>query len=460
LACLPANESRRVASSWLLSLSAAGASGAITALALGGFLLEHAAVPLFLLTAASLAVVFWNLSRGSRDLFSMDNVVALAMLPLMGLGAFAMLWLAPRREVHEEDVALALCYALAGLGAFIAGYHSRLAPGLAARLPLLPERVDEGRSRIAIVALLTLAAAGWLVFVWSFGGAAALISGLDWATRHSGGRYALVCAILQAKVAFLIWYAGRLRAGRENPALVLGGLILTVGFVSFIGAKFLATDLVISALALRHYLGRPVRLWHAATAAVALAGLIFVLLAVRIAGGEIGRLGGRRLSLLAGIYLHRECYGPRMLTESVRRIPANYDFLYGQGIAAAIPIFVPRWLYPDKPEGTGARLTRAFFPLRYGTGIQEAPSAITEFYANFGLPGVLAGMWLLGVLLGAIYLHHRRCASQTSAILYSINVVGLLSYLRGDAAGGGAAWVIYAVPALLVLILIGRSQAR
>lgn len=449
------SESRSRAAWWLLPLAAGCALGALAA---GNWVLEEPVVPLAMLIAASVGIVCWNLRWGSRDLFSLDNVVALAMLPLMALGSVAMLWLAPRREVPEEDLSLALCYALVALAAFMAGYHSRFAPRLAARLPLLSEHVDERRRRIALAALVALAAAGWLIFVWSFGGATALINGLDWATRHSEGRYALVCAIIQVKVAFLIWYAGRLRAGRESPALVLALLLTTVAFVSIVGAKFLAADLVISALVLRHYLWSRVRLWQAAAAVVLLAALIFLLLAVRIAGSEVTRLGERRLQLLASIYLHRECYGPRMLTESVRHIPADYDFQYGSGLAAAIPVVVPRWLYPDKPEGTAAKLTRAFFPLRYRVGIREAPSAITEFYANFGLPGVLAGMWLLGVLLGALYRHHLRSGSQTSAILYSINLVGLLSYIRGDAAGGGAFWMIYAIPALLVLVFIGRRH--
>lgn len=451
------SERRITSAAWWLLPVATGS--AVAFLVAGRQLLENPVLPLVVVVTAPFAVVHRNLRRGSRDLFALDSVVSLAMLPLVALGTAALLWLSPRREVQDQHLALALWYALAGFAAFLVGYHSGMARRAAARLPLLSGPVDDARRRIAIAALLLLAGTAWLIFASSFGGVGALISRLDWATRHSGGRYALVCVILQFKTAFLLWYAGRLRAGKESPLLVIALMLCTIAVVSIIGAKFLASDLVISTLVLRHYMGERVRYWQAGAAVVLLAALIFLLLAVRIAGSELYRLGNRRLSVLASIYLHRECPGPRVLAEAVHRIPSQRDFLYGRGLAAAIVVFVPRWLYRDKPEGTGAMLTRAFFPLRYRVGIREAPTVITEFYANFGVAGVLGGMWLLGALFAILYHYHLRCGSEASAILYSINVVGILSYLRGDAAGGGAFWIIYAIPALVALTLASERAA-
>lgn len=76
------------------------------------------------------------------------------------------------------------------------------------------------------------------------------------------------------------------------------------------------------------------------------------------------------------------------------------DYRYGDTlILAPIGLLIPRFLWPDKPSigigrefGSTFRLTTAL-----DTETDIAPSMIGEFYWNFSLPGVVVGMWLLGM---------------------------------------------------------------
>ena len=84
------------------------------------------------------------------------------------------------------------------------------------------------------------------------------------------------------------------------------------------------------------------------------------------------------------------------------------DYRYGETlILAPIGLLIPRFLWQDKPEisigrefGDTFRLTD---PLDRETYI--APSLIGELYWNFAVPGVVVGMWLMG--MGYRWLYQR-----------------------------------------------------
>lgn len=76
------------------------------------------------------------------------------------------------------------------------------------------------------------------------------------------------------------------------------------------------------------------------------------------------------------------------------------DYRYGETLfLAPVGLLIPRFFWPDKPDisigrefGATFRFTNAFDRETY-----IAPSMVGEFYWNFALPGVVLGMWLLGV---------------------------------------------------------------
>ena len=86
----------------------------------------------------------------------------------------------------------------------------------------------------------------------------------------------------------------------------------------------------------------------------------------------------------------------------VQSTPDKTPFWHGESYKPLLTSFIPRALYPAKPkEQTGYKFGR-----KYGLLDQHnAPTTsinmpwITEFYANFGLWGVLIGMSLIGLIL-------------------------------------------------------------
>jgi hypothetical protein len=76
------------------------------------------------------------------------------------------------------------------------------------------------------------------------------------------------------------------------------------------------------------------------------------------------------------------------------------DYRYGETlILAPIGLLIPRFVWPDKPEisigrefGETFRLTNEMDRETY-----IAPCLVGEFYWNFAVPGVIVGMWLMGI---------------------------------------------------------------
>jgi oligosaccharide repeat unit polymerase len=84
----------------------------------------------------------------------------------------------------------------------------------------------------------------------------------------------------------------------------------------------------------------------------------------------------------------------------------KYGLLYGESMDYLTYAFVPRFLWPDKPNvGRGA-----WFTVYLGGAFNEeeatTSTALTspgELYWNFGTPGVLGGMIIIGSLIGLLW---------------------------------------------------------
>lgn len=88
-------------------------------------------------------------------------------------------------------------------------------------------------------------------------------------------------------------------------------------------------------------------------------------------------------------------------------VPGQFPYLHGTSYLQAASFLVPRALWSGKPEGAITGITAAIDPSHSGLAFPE----FGEMYANFGLPGVILGSLLLGVI---IELLSRRFAYSTS----------------------------------------------
>lgn len=94
-----------------------------------------------------------------------------------------------------------------------------------------------------------------------------------------------------------------------------------------------------------------------------------------------------------------------LVAHIVYTVPEKVAFLYGETFTYWLQLFLPD-LYSDKsPGGTKitAGLTVAEFLHSPNRGSGLPPNFIGELFMNFGVPGVLLGMYLLGLCLRLIY---------------------------------------------------------
>ena len=89
-----------------------------------------------------------------------------------------------------------------------------------------------------------------------------------------------------------------------------------------------------------------------------------------------------------------------VLADVIRRTPTEIPYWGGATYLSLVGLAIPRFLWPDKPTkelGQG-------FGHRYGYLSQNDERTslnlpvLVEFYANFGIAGVLLGMWLVGLI--------------------------------------------------------------
>lgn len=113
----------------------------------------------------------------------------------------------------------------------------------------------------------------------------------------------------------------------------------------------------------------------------------------------------------------------------VRDTPRLTPYQHGSTLILFFVSFVPRVIWPEKPNvSIGQFITDV-----YGSGSHiessTAPSQIGDYYLNFGYPGVIIGMFGLGVMLrlaGDLFLGRRSTATSilmATAIAYCV-VIG------------------------------------
>lgn len=86
----------------------------------------------------------------------------------------------------------------------------------------------------------------------------------------------------------------------------------------------------------------------------------------------------------------------------IRDTPERVPFQNGRTIGYIFISYIPRVLWPGKPEITVGQWVTDNYT---GVGIRSntGPSWIGEFYFNYGLPGVIIGMFLLGIYFRALH---------------------------------------------------------
>lgn len=108
------------------------------------------------------------------------------------------------------------------------------------------------------------------------------------------------------------------------------------------------------------------------------------------------------------------------------------DFLYGQSFAMFIVAPIPRVLWPEKPNvRLGPYVAQEILDYRNNSG--APPSAIGEFYINFGWLGIIVGMLGLGVIAALLpSIGQSATSPEIGRVRYGLALMVLILFLVGD----------------------------
>lgn len=111
----------------------------------------------------------------------------------------------------------------------------------------------------------------------------------------------------------------------------------------------------------------------------------------------------------------------------VSRTGRSVPFQNGYTLSPLLTVFVPRILWPGKPDVPTGRLVNKAFHVSDQAETNISPSHLGELYWNFGWPGVVIGMTCIGLLLG--FLGARYDLSQAVTLTRVLILIATVKVL-------------------------------
>ncbi|MEZ4218750.1 MAG: hypothetical protein R3E88_19925 [Myxococcota bacterium] len=380
-------------------------------------------------------------------------------------------------NIAPADIVNGQLAALVALCSVLAGFALPLGKVAAAVLP--SPRYDWGYANTLLIAVLMIAF-GWLIFLLGQFGLLPRDLGTGFLGTLSSSYYLgngmLVIAALRHR-------------SRAAVLLLLVMLPPSMGFAFFTGSKKLVLA-PLATIALAHIVTtRRVRIsWF-------LGGLVAITFLYPIAqfyrdvvqvGNQLGavevlRNPGRAIGLLSafvssvdwGEYLLAglNATSSRMsalgiLSVIVRDTPDAVPFQGGWTVGLVFISYIPRIVWPDKPITTiGQWVTD-----NYGAGpivtSQTGPSQVGELFFNFGWPGIILGMLVIGMLFRLMSEMVFRPNAPTVALITAVTALWtILLSLQGALTGLINGFVFALIPIVAAHLIVrfvlgGRPAAR
>jgi O-antigen polysaccharide polymerase Wzy len=118
-------------------------------------------------------------------------------------------------------------------------------------------------------------------------------------------------------------------------------------------------------------------------------------------------------------------------------------FKHGYTLTPLVTAFIPRLVWPDKPSVETGRILNKDFHLSESPDTYMSPSHLGELYWNFGWPGVIVGMGLIGLLLGLIgnKFNLYDATTITRLLVIVITVRYLILASEGELATHYVSWM-------------------
>ncbi|MFQ5850572.1 MAG: O-antigen polysaccharide polymerase Wzy [Candidatus Binatia bacterium] len=329
----------------------------------------------------------------------------------------------------EALLANALLYTNIGFASLLIGYHSFAGCRLANYLPPLACKLRKGRLFNTIVLLY---AVGLLMRL--------IVFSKGWHLRYaSGAYYGEVSAwfrVIDYLAVFSLYgfllatlYVFYTRYGRTN-LLPLWYLMLGIEFTSAVlgGSKFALLFAFLAPLMAWRYRQMRMKVWPLLAASVAFIIIAFPFLTVYrasidyevILGGGYTAALGALLPAVASSFLSNpwvwveqvfvqvltRFHGIVSMMAIIAGVPDLVDYQHGKTLLGAIASLVPTFLWPAKDEAiisAGYLMAWQIWNLGTRAGAGIGSTQIGELYMNFGMLGVITGMFVLGAFYRFTY---------------------------------------------------------
>lgn len=140
----------------------------------------------------------------------------------------------------------------------------------------------------------------------------------------------------------------------------------------------------------------------------------------------------------------------------------GHAYKMGTTLEPLLYVFLPRILWSDKPGGNSAVLLNREFHISEDPDTYISPSHLGEWYWNFGLIGVIAGMALSGALLGFISVRFDPSVqtSLTRVLVIIVTLYLLVARSEGQIEIQYALWARSMALIGLLHLMLSRAPAR
>ncbi len=119
------------------------------------------------------------------------------------------------------------------------------------------------------------------------------------------------------------------------------------------------------------------------------------------------------------------------------------EYQYGHTLSPLLATFVPRIIWTEKKEVPTGQLVNKSFHLTDSDDIFISPSNLGELYWNFGWPGVVVGMTLIGAICGWIgaRFNLREYRTVTRLLIIVVTIKQLIVAFEGAIAPAYVVWL-------------------
>ena len=130
----------------------------------------------------------------------------------------------------------------------------------------------------------------------------------------------------------------------------------------------------------------------------------------------------------------------------------------GQDAGDVLVFWIPRVFWEAKPSSFGLTFADIYMPdVRFQVMTYMSPSLPGELWANFAWPGVLAGFWLLGVVLRASRVAVRR-GGPAMLLVYGYLFLTFVHVVEGSIAAQLENCISGLVPTLIAAWLLSAHR--